>query len=180
MYECVWVFQCVCIWECVSEVYVFRYASPSGKTHLCIYSISILSVSFAYNMQTATWWSDRGTPEGRGRGGKHMCMGGIEPEQHLHFPTVSGKTMFKRKGHWGEVLWHFSFIVMLFQYLKLFATMPHLGFTMSGPNKAYHFYTVHTSTMKLGRSFCTACPCNTISIDCVQQLRQKVSFQRSC
>lgn len=41
------VFRCVFVfWERPSEIYVFRYAFPSGKTFLCIYSIYIVSVSF--------------------------------------------------------------------------------------------------------------------------------------
>lgn len=69
--------MCVCLyrlWECVSEVYVFQYAFPSGKTYLCIYSIYIVSVSFAYNMQTATWWSDSTEVHLKDRAeGKEMC-----------------------------------------------------------------------------------------------------------
>lgn len=78
------------VWVCVSELYLFRYTRPSeGKTFLCIYSIYIISVSFAYNMQTATWWSDstevqlRGAGQGAGhgaetrewRGGKNQWAG---------------------------------------------------------------------------------------------------------
>lgn len=57
------------VWVCVSELYLYRYTRPSeGKTFLCIYSIYIISVSFAYNMQTATWWSDSTEVQLKGAG----------------------------------------------------------------------------------------------------------------
>lgn len=58
---------CVCAWmnvglsmyivfENVYQRYMYSNTHfPVEKTFLCIYSIYIVSVSFAYNMQTATW-----------------------------------------------------------------------------------------------------------------------------
>lgn len=72
----VWVFQCVCIvFENVYQRYMYSNTHfPSGKTYLCIYSIYIVSVSFAYNMQTATWWSDSTEVHLKdGAGGKDTC-----------------------------------------------------------------------------------------------------------
>lgn len=94
MYMNVWmsVGRSMCVyrlWECVSEVYVFQYAFPSGKTYLCIYSIYIVSVSFAYNMQTATWWSDSTEVHLKdSRGERHVCMGGIEPDSSTYIPLL--------------------------------------------------------------------------------------------
>lgn len=98
------------LWECVSEVYVFQYAFPSGKTYLCIYSIYIVSVSFAYNMQTATWWSDSTEVHLKdSRGERHVCMGGIEPDSSNYIPLLwLVRRCSKKKEHWGEILWHFS------------------------------------------------------------------------
>lgn len=58
IYECRSIDGCVFSWRRVSEVYVFQYTVLGGNTYLCIYSIYIESVSFVWNMQTATWWSD--------------------------------------------------------------------------------------------------------------------------
>lgn len=65
------------VWVCVSELYLYRYTRPSeGKTFLCIYSIYIISVSFAYNMQTATWWSDSTEVQLKGAGQGGGARGG--------------------------------------------------------------------------------------------------------
>lgn len=101
---CVYVCRfCVCVCVCLSicaclvfeNVYQrYMYSNthfPVEKTYLCIYSIYIVSVSFAYNMQTATWWSDSTEvhlKDGAGGGGvkENVCMGGIEPDSSTYIP----------------------------------------------------------------------------------------------
>lgn len=66
------------VWVCVSVLYLYQYTFPSGgKTFLCIYSIYIISVSFAYNMQTATWWSDSTDVHLKGAGGQVHVKGRV-------------------------------------------------------------------------------------------------------
>lgn len=126
---CVYVCRfCVCVCVCLSicaclvfeNVYQrYMYSNthfPVEKTYLCIYSIYIVSVSFAYNMQTATWWSDSTEvhlKDGAGGGGvkENVCMGGIEPDSSTYIPLrwlVRRRLEKEKRNTEVRFLWHFS------------------------------------------------------------------------
>lgn len=73
-----------------NEYQTYTYSNthyPTEKTYLCIYSIYIVSVSFAYNMQTATWWFDSTEIHLKDKAGEgNMCMGGTEPGSSTYTP----------------------------------------------------------------------------------------------
>ena len=113
-----WMYVCICVglsmwvyrlWECVSEVYVFQYAFPSGKTYLCIYSNYIVSVSLLITCKqplgdlTAHKYTWR-----TGQGEGDVCMGRIEPDSSTYTPLLWLEIQWFKKRN-TEVRFHDAF-----------------------------------------------------------------------
>jgi len=102
IYGGIQVFQCVCVFTgmCIRGICSLIRISQGKNISMYIYIIYIESVSFAYNMQTATWWSDSTEVhlQKGAEGGDCVHRRDGAGWQHLHTPNCDFKYNGLEKG----------------------------------------------------------------------------------